>query len=76
MQFEPFRRNYVHRYVSVVLIRVQYKVSAIYFITDCSLINPAIAARPPQNLANPVHTSTKTHIFDFDPYPQNSVENV
>ena len=48
-------------------IQVQYKVSAIYFITDFSLVNPVIAARspPPQNLANPVHPSTKAHIFDF-----------
>ena len=41
----------------------------IYFITDCSLINLVIAARlpPPQNLANPVHPSSKSYIFDFAP---------
>ena len=48
--------------VSVVLFESNKrfdKVSAIYYITDCYLINPEIAARslPPQNLANTVYPS-------------------
>ena len=64
-EVEPSCRNYVRRYVSVVLFESNIrfdKVSAIYFITDCSIINSAIAAHfpPPQNIANPIHPSAKS----------------
>ena len=71
-EVEPSCRNYVRRYVSVVLFDSNIifdQVSEIYFITDCSIINPVIVARtlPPQKLANPAHPGTKSLILNFDP---------
>ena len=68
IKFKPFCRNCVQCYISVVLFEYNIRfdnVSTIKFITDFSFINPEISARstPPQNLANPVHSSTKSCHF-------------